>query len=266
MRKVYGAIIQANKMFGLINDKDKIAIGISGGKDSLMLWKALTIYVSNLKKELNWDVQLVACHVKINYFDDVCYDKLNKWVQQQNLELTYIESNVGEILKAKKENDKIQCSLCVKMKKAILIDEAKKLGCNKIAMGHHADDAIETIFLNMLNEGRISTFKPLTYLDRTDTYLIRPMILAREKTIIKEANRMSLPIIKNMCPNEHSTQRADVKEFIEKNFYQSKKWPNSYENFLTAMVNGKNSFLWFYDEEKQLENLLDRVWKNDKIA
>lgn len=264
MRFIIGNIIQANKIFKLIKNNDKIAIGVSGGKDSLVLWIALNIYVKKLKEELNWDIEIIAIHIKINFHSNIDYSLLDEWVEKNNLKLIYIDSNIGDILKQKTNKDKIQCSLCSKMKKAILVENAVKIGCNKIAMGHHADDAIETLWMNLINEGRINVFKPSTYLDRKKITLIRPLVLVREKQIIKVAHKLKLPIIKNMCPNEHSTQRSDIKDFIQKNFYDSLKWKNSYKNFLTALLNGENSSLWF-NEEVKFEDLTKRI-TNNKIV
>ena len=256
MRRLVGAVIKANEMFNFINDKDSIMVGISCGKDSTLLYYALKLYANQLKLKRNWDVKVYGIHIKPNFNKDIRYKRYLRWIKQQNLDIKIIDSNIAEVLEIKKENNRIQCSLCSKMKKAILIKEAKKLHCNKIAMGHHIDDAIETIFLNMVNEGRIATFKPNTYLDRSNMYLIRPFILCNEKDIITVSKKLKVPIIKMMCPNEKITQRAYFKKFIEKNFYNNKLFVNGYENFRNMLLNGKNSDLWFYDENTKNKDLL----------
>ena len=129
------------------------------------------------------------------------------------------------------------------MKNAILIREAKKLKCNKLAMGHHFDDAVETLFLNYIFEGRLATFLPNTYLDREKIHLIRPMILCNEEDIIAVTKKFKIPVIINMCPNDQTTKRAYIKNFLQKNFYDNKEFPNVYLNFRNALLNGKQSQL-----------------------
>ena len=256
MRRLVGAVIKANEMFNFINDKDRIMVGISCGKDSTLLYYSLKLYANQLKLKHNWDVKVYGVHIKLNFNKDIKYNRYFKWAKKHKLDIKNIESNIAEVLNLKKENNAIQCSLCSKMKKAILIKEAKKLGCNKIAMGHHIDDAIETVFLNMVNEGRIATFKPNTYLDRTNMYLIRPFILCNEMDIIAVSKKLRVPVIKMMCPNEKNTQRTYFKKFIEKNFYSNKLFVNCYKNFRNMLLNGKNSDLWFYDEKVKNKDLL----------
>lgn len=151
-----------------------------------------------------------------------------------------IKSNIAQVLKVKKEKGKIQCSLCAKMKKAILIQAIKKQGFNKLALGHHAEDAIETLFMNILSQSRMASFQPLTFLDREKIYLIRPMIMCREKQIIALSKKLQIPITKGLCPNERITQRTYMKKFIEKNFYQNNtNWPNAYTNLYRCLFNKK---------------------------
>ena len=137
-------------------------------------------------------------------------------MKKQGLKVKFINSNIGEILRAKpNKQGKVQCSLCVKLKKAIMVREAKKMGINKVATGHHIDDAIETFFMNFINEGRIATFMPDNYFDRNGIHLIRPFILIKESETKALSKQMKIPLIKNSCPNEHSTQREYIKHFIK---------------------------------------------------
>ena len=129
------------------------------------------------------------------------------------------------------------------MKKAILLREAKKLKCNKLAMGHHFDDAVETLFLNYIFEGRLATFLPNTYLDREKIHLIRPMVLCNEEDVIALTKKLKVPVIVNKCPNDKTTKRTYMKNFLQKNFYDNKEFPNVYINFRNALLNGKQSQL-----------------------
>lgn len=248
MRIIIGNIIRANKLFNMIKKNDHIAVGVSGGKDSLVLLKALDTYAKKLNKE-GWKLKVKGFHVDLN-FKKVNYSKLTKWAKQNDINLEIIDSDVAKVLLSKKEKGKIQCSLCSKMKKAILIRTMKKQKFNKLALGHHADDAIETFFMNMLNESRLATLRPISYLDRNKVYQIRPLILCREKEITKVAKKYSLPIINNMCPNERITQRTYIKEFIESNFYKSSHWPNAYVNILRSFLNKDGSYFWFDQKKK----------------
>lgn len=262
MRTAIGSIIRANKAFKMIQNGDKIAVGVSGGKDSMLLLKSLAIYKQIVKNELNWDIDVCGIHLKMNLCH-IDYDPIIKYWKDMNVDFHIVETTMGEILRNQIKKNKIQCSLCSKMKKAILIDEAKKHGCNKVAMGHHADDAIETFFMNMINEGRIATFKPKMYLDRSDIWFIRPFILGREKDIAKAARSEEMPIVPCGCPMEGFTQRDSMKDFLAQNFYKDKKWEASYKNFLNALLNGNEFDLWFSKEENTYENLLNDIKRHD---
>lgn len=260
MQKLIKGIIQANKAFSLIENNDKICVGVSGGKDSMLLLESLSIIKNILKSKLNWDINIVGVHLKINLCS-VDYEPIIKYWKEKGIEFHIVDTTMGEILKAQMKKSKIQCSLCSKMKKAILIDKAKELNCNKVAMGHHADDAIETFFMNLINEGRIATFKPKMYLDRSDIIFIRPLILTREKDIISASKKQNCPIVPCGCPMEGFTQRDTMKSFLFENFYKNKKWKLSYKNFLVALLNGKNCDLWFNQNHKN-EDLIKKIKDN----
>lgn len=256
MRELVGAIIKANKVFDLIKNNDRIVVGVSGGKDSTLLLLALNLYKQYVKNKFGWNIHIYGIHIKMNLYPDLDYSKYEKFLKDKGVHFKLVESNMNEILLAKKKKGIIQCSLCAKLKKAILVKEAKKLKCKKIAMAHHADDAIETLFMNMIHEGRISTFGPKTYFDRTDMTMIRPFCLIRENTIIKEFKKQKFPIIERDCPIDGTTERTFMKNFLEKNFYKNKKFTMSYENFLISLLNGKQSSLWF-DKSDKLDLLKD---------
>lgn len=261
MRTAIGSIIRANKAFNMIQDKDKIAVGVSGGKDSMLLLKALSIYKQIVKSELNWDIDVYGVHLKMNLCH-IDYDPIIEYWDKLGIKFHLVDTTMGEILRNQIKKNKIQCSLCSKMKKAILIEEAKKLGCNKVAMGHHADDAIETFFMNMINEGRIATFKPKMYLDRTNIWFIRPFILCREKDILRATKKENMPIVPCGCPMEGFTQRDSMKDFLLENFYKNKKWDISYKNFLVALLNGKEFDLWFDNDKNSYVDLIEKIKKN----
>lgn len=262
MKTAIGCVIRANKLFKLIQNNDKVCVGVSGGKDSMLLLQTLATFKRVMKNELNWDIEIYGVHLKMNLCA-IDYEGITNFWKNKGINFVVADTHMGEILRSQMKKNKLQCSLCSKMKKAILIDEAKKLGCNKVAMGHHADDAIETLFMNMVNEGRISTFKPKMYLDKSDIWFIRPLILARENDITREAKKSELPIVPCGCPMEGFTQRDTMKNFLLENFYKSKKWSASYKNFLIALLNGKESSLWFDDPNSNKQDLVFKM-RNDR--
>ncbi|MDE5553504.1 MAG: tRNA 2-thiocytidine biosynthesis TtcA family protein [Malacoplasma sp.] len=262
MKSALGNLIRANKLFKMIQDKDRICVGVSGGKDSMLLLQTLSLYKKIVKKELNWDIDVVGIHLRMNLcFVD--YQSLIDYWKSKEIEFHVVDTVMDQILKNQMKKGKIQCSLCSKMKKAILIDSAKKYNCNKVAMGHHADDAIETFFMNLINEGRVATFKPKMYLDRSQIWFIRPFILARENEISKEAKKIELPVIPCGCPMEGFTQRDSMKDFLKNSFYKNPKWQASFKNFLIALLNGKECDLWFIENNDNFPDLVTMI-KNDK--
>lgn len=266
MRTILGNIIQANKIFKMIQNNDRIAIGVSGGKDSMSLLYALGLYKRRLKESLNWDIEIIGVHLKMNLCA-IDYEPIISYWEKQGIKFIIEPTKMGEILKAQMKKQKIQCSLCSKMKKAILIDVAKRYGCNKVAMGHHADDAIETLFMNMVNEGRISTFKPIMYLDKSDITFIRPLILAREKDIKKATSKMNIPVVPCGCPMEGFTQRDSMKLFLKSQIYDNEKMKAAYNNFFISLMNGKNFDLWFKNEKNEIldEDLRDLSINDGKL-
>ncbi|MGL4769065.1 MAG: tRNA 2-thiocytidine biosynthesis TtcA family protein [Mycoplasmoidaceae bacterium] len=252
MKSLVGSIIKTNKLFNIIENNDRICVGVSGGKDSMLLLETLSQYKRIVKKYLDWDIEIFGVHLQTNLCA-INYEEITNYWKKKNIKFSVVSTKMGEILKNQLKKGKIQCSLCSKMKKAILIDEAKKLNCNKVAMGHHADDAIETFFMNMINEGRLATFKPKMFLDRSNIWFIRPFILTREKDIIKIVKLLKLPIIPCGCPMEGFTQRDSIKDFLKENFYENKKWNASYKNFLGMLLNKEQYDLWF-DKNKEINH------------
>ncbi|WP_084277183.1 tRNA 2-thiocytidine biosynthesis TtcA family protein [Ureaplasma canigenitalium] len=265
MRTLIGNILKANKLFHLIENNDKIAVGVSGGKDSMSLLFCLSKVRDIVKKYLNWDIEVIGIHLKMNLCH-IDYDPIINFFKEHNITFILRDTEMGDILRNQMKKGKIQCSLCSKMKKAILIEEAKKYGCNKVAMGHHADDAIETLFMNMVNEGRIATFKPKMYLDRMGITFIRPLILVREKDIISASRQLpDMPIVPCGCPMEGFTTRDYMKDFLDSNFYHNPKFKNSYHNFLTSLLNSKEFDLWFKSEDDSILDFNIKEINNTKI-
>jgi len=243
MRKTLGSIVDANKKFNLIEDGDRIAVGVSGGKDSTVLLYALSLY----QKFAPVKFEVVGITLQLG-FPNMEYDQLIKFCEDKKIEYHIVPTQVYDILKLNRDkNDQIQCSLCSKFKKAILINEAKKLNCNKVSMAHHYDDAIETIFMNAIYNGYLATFKPKMYLDESDVTFIRPLILCTEKAIMKAAMKNHLPIIQSNCPNDKKTAREDIKKWLNQDVY--KRFPSAKQNFQNMLLHPERVILW--EEEKK---------------
>lgn len=239
LQKVLRAIRNADQDFGLIAPKDKIAVALSGGKDSMLLFLALAQY----QKFPHTDFELVGIHIDVG-FEDFDHALLKEFAQKHDLNLHIEKTRIFDILKLEKNlssKGTIQCSLCSTLKKGTLFDVAKKLGCNKIAFGHHGDDAIETLFLNMAYGSKIATFQPDQYMSRMDMHLIRPMIYMKEKEIEAICAENDIPAVKRVCPNDGFTQRQEFKELLNQ-FYE--KYPFAQDNFLTSLSNDEQISLW----------------------
>lgn len=200
----------AIQKYNMIEDGDKIAIGISGGKDSLALLCAL----AELKRFYPKKYDLVAltadpCFGSI----ETDYSRVSELCRRLNVPYYIKRTQLGEIIfDIRKEKN--PCSLCAKMRRGILHSMATELGCNKVALGHHFDDAIETFFMNLFDCGSISCFSPVTYLSRRNIYLIRPLIYCSEQQIINFSTKYSLPVEKSTCPADGVTERQRMKEQI----------------------------------------------------
>lgn len=196
--------------FKMIKDGDKIAVGISGGKDSVTLLKLLAEY--RLFSPEKFD--LIAITVDLRFDGkDGNYSEIQKLCDAINVEYFIERTEIGQIVfDARKESN--PCSLCSKMRKGALYECAVKHGCNKVALGHHKDDLIDTFALSLFYEGRLSTFAPKSYLDRTKITMIRPMLYIDEYKI--EAYSKTLPVIKSCCPVNKTTKRELVKDIIKK--------------------------------------------------
>lgn len=196
--------------YGMIADGDKICVGVSGGKDSV----ALLVALSNMRRYLPWEFQVYALSLNMNFGGKPTdFSEIAELCRRLRVPYVVKDTQIGEIIfdVRKEENP---CSLCARMRRGALHDAAKEMGCNKIALGHHLDDAVETFYLNLLRGGQVGCFSPVTYLSRKDITMIRPMIYSFEKDVTHAARGANLPICKSTCPADGSTERQRVKELI----------------------------------------------------
>lgn len=195
--------------YNMIEDGDKIAVGLSGGKDSITLLLALNKLKSFLPKKF----EITAICLSLG-FDGYDTKPLEELCDNNGIQFIREDTNIGTIVfDIRKETN--PCSLCANMRRGALNNTAIKSGCNKVALGHHYDDVIDTFFLSLLYEGRIHTFSPVTYLDRKNLHVIRPMVYIPELEIKSFVRRNNIPIVKNPCPVDCQTSRQYIKDLIK---------------------------------------------------
>ena len=196
--------------YEMIREGDKIAVGVSAGKDSLALLCAL----ADLRRFYPEKFELCAITVDMG-FEGADFSAVRALCEELDVPYTVVPTQISKIIfDVRKEKN--PCSLCAKMRRGALHTAAKELGCNTVALGHHFDDVVETFMLNLFFEGRLGCFQPVTYLSRMDLRLIRPMIYMPEKDVRYFAKSANLPVMKSPCPADGNTQREDMKQLLAK--------------------------------------------------
>lgn len=204
-----GTIRRAVDDYGMINEGDKIAVGVSGGKDSLLLLLALKHLQSYYPKHF----ELEAITIELG-FEGMDFTPVKELCEELGIPYTCLKTDIKEIVfdVRREENP---CSLCAKMRRGALNDAIKSRGISKLALGHHFDDAVETFMMSLLFEGRLSCFRPVTFMDRSGVTQIRPMIYAGEQKISNLAAELRLPIVENPCPQDKSSKRYEIKQLLK---------------------------------------------------
>ena len=200
----------ACQQYDMISDGDRIAVGVSGGKDSV----SLLVGLSELRRFYPAKFDIVAITVDPRFGgEDGDYSQIEELCRRIDVEYVIKRTQLAEVIfDIRKESN--PCSLCARMRRGALHDAAKEAGCNKIALGHHLDDVAETFIMNLFNGGTLDCFMPVTYLSRKELYMIRPMIFARESDCRRVARKMNLPVVKSKCPADGATERQEVKEML----------------------------------------------------
>lgn len=207
-RRLLSFVRRACQHYGMIDDGDRIAVGLSGGKDSA----ALLIALCALRKFYPNKFDVVGITVDSG-FGGMDFSPVASLCKQLGCEYIIKPTDIAHVV-FETRNEKNPCSLCAKMRRGVLHDTAKAAGCNKVALGHHFDDVIDTFMLNLIHEGRLSSFSPVTYLSRMDITLIRPLIYAKEKDIRYFVNHNDVPVVKSTCPEDKHTEREEIKNII----------------------------------------------------
>ncbi|MCR5297053.1 MAG: tRNA 2-thiocytidine(32) synthetase TtcA [Clostridiales bacterium] len=226
MKKTLGCIRKADTDFGLIEDGDRIALGISGGKDSLLLLHALSLYRKFTHK--NFELHAVTVTSGLQPFD---LSPVRALCGELEVPYHIVETQIGEIV-FEYRKEKNPCALCAKMRRAVLSNTCNEIGCNKLALGHHREDAVNTLLMSMFYEGRFHTFHPKTLLSRTGITVIRPLVYLPEKHVIHMAKVLSLPVVTSPCPVDGKTARAEMDDLMRE---LKKKFPDAPDRLLHAL-------------------------------
>ena len=221
MKRILSRVRRGVDDYQMIQEGDRIAVGVSGGKDSLTLLCALAA----LRRFYPNRFELTAVSLNMGY-EGVSFDKVKDLCADLGVPYLVKDTDIAEVIfdVCKEKNP---CSLCAKMRRGGVNDLAVELGCNKVALGHHNEDVLETFFLSLFFEGRLNCFSPVTYLSRRDIHVIRPMIYVPEGEIKGFAKRSGLPVVHNPCPMDGVSKRQDMKDFIcektkEDKFFKTK--------------------------------------------
>ena len=225
MQKLIGLVRRCVEDYRMIEDGDRIGVGVSGGKDSL----ALLVFLAELKKYFPKPFYLEAITIDMGLGMD--YSGIANLCRELDVPFTLVKTEIAPIIFDHRK-EKNPCSMCAKMRRGALNQTLLDRGLNKLALGHHYDDAVETFLMSLLFEGRISCFQPVTDLDRTGIIQIRPMLYIHEKTVDSFALRQNLPVLTNRCPVDKTTKRAEIKELI---YQLSATYPDLKERIFGAM-------------------------------
>lgn len=229
MQKLLGYVRCALDKYKMIDEGDNIAVAVSGGKDSVALLAAL----GAIRRFYPIKFSLTAITIDPCFNgQETDYSPIEKLCEEMGIPYIIKRTELGTII-FETRKEKNPCSLCARMRRGLLHDTTKEAGCNKIALGHHLDDAAETFMMNLFSGGRISCFSPVSYLSRKELYMIRPLVLARESIITSAAERNNLPVVKSRCPADGVTHRQKMKDFLVS---MEKDYPGIQEKIVSAMT------------------------------
>lgn len=228
LQQVLSYVRKAADDYSMIKEGDSIAVGISGGKDSLTLLYAL----HGLQRFYPARFELCAITVDLG-FQNLNLEEIKALTGSLGIEYHIVQTDIAQIIfEDRKETN--PCSLCAKMRKGALNDAIKNFGCNKVAYAHHKDDVVETMLMSLIFEGRFHTFSPVTYLDRTGLTVIRPLLYMNEADVIGFVNKNRIPVVKSPCPADGNTKREYVKGLLKQ---LNQENPGVKERMFTAIRN-----------------------------
>ena len=225
MQRLIGLVRRCVEDYEMIQPGDNIGVGVSGGKDSL----ALLAFLAQLRKYHSAPFTIEAITIDMGLGMD--YSGIEKMCRDLDVPYTIVQTEIAPII-FEHRKEKNPCSMCSKMRRGALNQALLEKGFNKLALGHHYDDAVETFMMSLIYEGRISCFQPVTDLDRTGIIQIRPMLYVHEQSIDNFALRQNLPVIENRCPVDKQTKREEIKKLV---YELSATYPDLKERIFGAM-------------------------------
>lgn len=225
MQRLIGLVRRCVEDYNMIEDGDRIGVGVSGGKDSL----ALLVFLAELRKYNHKPFYLEAITIDMGLGMD--YSGIEELCRELDVTFTLVKTEIGPVIFDYRK-EKNPCSMCAKMRRGALNQTLLDRGLNKLALGHHYDDAVETFMMSLLYEGRISCFQPVTNLDRTGIIQIRPMLYIHEQTIDNFVVRQGLPVLENRCPVDKYTKREEIKQLV---YELSARYPELKDRVFGAM-------------------------------
>ena len=237
MKKTLGCLRKADQDFRLIEPGDRIVIGVSGGKDSLLLLHALSLY----RKFSHKDFSLLAVTVSLG-LEPFDLTGIRQLCDQLEIPFLVRETEIGKIIFDYRQ-EKNPCALCAKMRRAVLANTCVSEGFNKLALGHHREDAVETLLMSLFYEGRFHTFHPRTTMSRTGITVIRPLIYLPESHVKHMQRTLSLPVVESPCPANGETRRQEMKDLLRR---LRQIYPDANDRFLHALQQSKYD-LWQKD-------------------
>ena len=223
MQKLMGLVRRCVEDYQMIASGERLAVGVSGGKDSLVLLQLL----AGLRQYSDFELEAITIDMGLG----MDYSGVQTFCDSLQVPYTVVNTQIAPII-FEHRKEKNPCSMCAKMRRGALNQAILERGIHKIALGHHYDDAVETFLMSLIYEGRISCFQPVTDLDRTGVIQIRPMLYIHEKTVDNFAVRMGLPVVENRCPVDKTTKREEIKRLV---FDLSNTYPDLKERIFGAM-------------------------------
>lgn len=233
IKHIFRKVRDANLKYRLVEDGDTIAAALSGGKDSF----TMLYFLLMLQKYTPLKFELLPLYMDLGWENDV--RAMEEFCNSHGLSLIIEKTNIGQVVFESRQ-EKNPCSLCSNLRRGAINRLGKSLGCNKIALGHHMDDVVNTLFLSMLFEGRFNVFKPKTYLDRMDITFVRPLIYVAEAEVRQFVDSLEIKPVKNRCPADGQTKRTEISQLLGQ---IESSYPGARQKFLSSIENvGPDSF------------------------
>ncbi|AQP54358.1 tRNA 2-thiocytidine(32) synthetase TtcA [Vagococcus penaei] len=232
----YNPVRRAILNYEMIQPNEKVAVGLSGGKDSTTLLTLLDTI--SKQKRLGYSFEIIPIALDLGF--DMELAPLSRYVESLGYHLEIVPTKIATVVFDIREESN-PCSLCAKMRRGILYTKASELGCTKVALGHHLDDAVETFFMNFFFHGLLESFQPITYLTQTQISIIRPLLYIEEQDIRRFVQEKELPVIFNPCPVDKKTKREEMKQLVSR---LSQEYPLLKKRFIQSMETNTIDTKW----------------------